>query len=155
MVFTVTIQQIEDFQTICVNYVTHFLGPDLQLFEVQIKAKRRASKTLFLWTWCRTIFQSVAPQCSVQCCSAWVGGAVLPSQLQLEQQRRVEYGWVAPSPSPYTSSHARSFNVKLSSSVHREALRQQYYSNFLLLSSQRGSSQFTAAVLLSSSVKNM
>ena len=38
MVFTVTIQQIEDFQTICVNCMTHFLGPDLQLFEVQIKA---------------------------------------------------------------------------------------------------------------------
>ena len=38
MVFTVTIQQIEDFQTICVNCMTHFQGPDLQLFEVQIKA---------------------------------------------------------------------------------------------------------------------
>ena len=43
MVFTVTIQQIEDFQTICVNCVTHFLGPDLQLFEVQIKAKAEKS----------------------------------------------------------------------------------------------------------------
>lgn len=43
MVFTVTIQQIEDFQTICVNCMTHFLGPDLQLFEVQIKAKAEKS----------------------------------------------------------------------------------------------------------------
>ena len=43
MVFTVTIQQIEDFQTICVNCMTHFLGPDLQLLEVQIKAKAEKS----------------------------------------------------------------------------------------------------------------